>query len=149
MTTEAQLQANKQNALRSTSPKSVQGRAKASQNSAKHGLLSKDLLIHDEKLKELDSFRNGIYQSLCPQGEMEILLVENIINAAWHLRRLTKAENEVIVNSDDYFGNRGSVSAHLEDLMARAFKFFLVTNQHLNEASIKPSMNSNVFKPCA
>lgn len=115
MTSNAQLQANQQNALKSTGPRTQKGKKRSSQNSAKHGLLSKDLLIYDEKRKELDTFRNGIYASLSPQGAIEILLVEKIINSAWRLRRLTKAENELITHSDDYSSVRG---------VSRAFRGF-------------------------
>ncbi len=102
MASEAQVKANRQNALKSTGPRTIEGKACASQNSAKHGLLSKDLLILDERLEELNSFRQGIYQNLCPQGAVEVLLVEKIINAAWRLRRVTKVEGEVIMQSNRF-----------------------------------------------
>ncbi len=99
MTTESQLQANRQNALKSTGPKSIEGKHIASHNSVKHGLLSKDLIIGEENAEELQQFSDAIYQALCPQGAMEDLMVEKIVNAAWRLRRLTKAEGEFLGDS--------------------------------------------------
>lgn len=96
MTSAAQMQANRQNALKSTGPKSIQGKSVASQNSVKHGLLSSNLIIREEKLKELEQFRQAVYQALMPQGAIEELLVEKIINTAWRLRRLTLVENEIL-----------------------------------------------------
>lgn len=102
MASEHQLMANRQNALKSTGPKTVEGKAHACLNSLKHGLLTKDLLIREEKPKDLQSFRDKIYCSLCPQGAMEELFVEKIVNAAWRLRRLAKAESEFLDNGDSY-----------------------------------------------
>ncbi len=100
-----QLTANRQNALKSTGPKTLEGKANACLNSLKHGLLSKDLVIGEEKVKELQQFKDAIYQALCPQGAMEELLVEKIVNAAWRLRRLTKAEGEFLESSGSSYSS--------------------------------------------
>jgi len=111
MTSEAQIQANRQNGLRSRGPISIEGKAIASQNSIKHGLLSKDLIIRDEKPKDLQVFRDKIYQSLCPQGAMEGLLVEKIVNVSWRLRRLTKVEGEFLRDGDSMYSRRSLYQA--------------------------------------
>jgi hypothetical protein len=103
MTTEAQINANKQNALKSTGPKSIEGKSIACQNSIKHGLLSKDLLARNEQESELNSFREHIYETISPQGTVEGFLVEKLINAAWRLQRLTKIEVDIIGINDSYF----------------------------------------------
>lgn len=76
MNTEKQLRANQQNAQLSTGPKTDQGKAIASQNALKHGLLSKDLILKDECLMEFNEFRNEIYQTLEPLGCLEEVLVD-------------------------------------------------------------------------
>jgi len=102
MASEAQISANQKNARKSTGPKSSKGKVIACENSIKHGLLSKALLIRNEKAEDLESFRRGIYKALSPCGALEELLTEKIINAAWRLQRLTIAECEVL-NSSDFF----------------------------------------------
>lgn len=106
MTSEKKIETNRQNALKSTGPKSFIGKANASRNSLKHGLLSQHLIIREEKPKELELFRQGLYSALCPQSTLEEILVEKIINSAWRLRRITKVENEVL-GSKDSFCDRG------------------------------------------
>ncbi|MHC4445109.1 MAG: hypothetical protein ACYTA5_21125 [Planctomycetota bacterium] len=45
---EKQLQANRQNAKKSTGPKTPEGKARSSQNALKHGLLARQILINDD-----------------------------------------------------------------------------------------------------
>jgi len=104
MTTETQIMANRANALKSTGPKSSDGKGVASQNAFKHGLLSKDLLVQDEKRKDIENFRNQIYSTLAPHGAIEELLVEKIINAAWRLQRLMRIEVSIFEKKDYYSG---------------------------------------------
>lgn len=105
MTTEAQINANRQNALNSTGPRSSEGKSIACQNSIKHGLLSKDLLVRNEQVSELNSFREHIYETISPHGSVEEFLVEKLINAAWRIQRLTKIEVNIIGLSDSYTRN--------------------------------------------
>ena len=47
-----QIQANRDNAQKSTGPKTDEGKAIVSQNNTKHGLYSKDIIINSPKLQE-------------------------------------------------------------------------------------------------
>ena len=105
MTTKAQKMANQKNALLSTGPKSQQGKSIASLNSLKHGLLTKKLVLKEENCKELQLLREQYYAVLNPFGAIEELMVEKIINAAWRLQRLTKAETEAFEEKDYCYGS--------------------------------------------
>jgi len=52
MTTEKQVEANKQNALVSTGPVTAEGKALVSQNAVKHGIFARDLIITSGDGKE-------------------------------------------------------------------------------------------------
>jgi hypothetical protein len=57
MTSEKQAQANRRNALKSTGPKTPEGKAAVRLNANKHGLRSQEVLLSgedEEALKELD-----------------------------------------------------------------------------------------------
>ncbi|NGX29183.1 MAG: hypothetical protein K940chlam4_00010 [Candidatus Anoxychlamydiales bacterium] len=95
MTSLSKIKTNKKNALKSTGPQTSVGKEISSKNSLKHGLLSKDLIIREEKPKELELFKNNIYTSLHPQDPIEELLVEKIIGSAWRLKRVLQVENEL------------------------------------------------------
>ena len=48
MTTEAQTEANRANAQKSTGPRTPEGKAKVAQNALKHGLLAKQAVVVGE-----------------------------------------------------------------------------------------------------
>ena len=52
MTSEKQLLANQNNALMSTGPATVKGKAVISTNAIKHGIFTKDLIISSDFAKE-------------------------------------------------------------------------------------------------
>ncbi len=92
MTSEKQVRANQRNALKSTGPKTPKGKATIRHNALKHGLLSQEILLPGEDgsaLKELDE---GLRDELQPVGELESMLVDKIIAAAWRLHRLGRVE---------------------------------------------------------
>ena len=53
MATEKQIQANRNNAKKSTGPRTEQGKAASSQNALKHGLLARDAVLPGEDPAEL------------------------------------------------------------------------------------------------
>lgn len=121
MTSEKQKEANKQNALVSTGPKSIEGKNLVSQNAIKHGIFAKDLIISDgdgqENKQEYRELLDGLTASLNPAGQMECLLVEKIAVDFWRLRRVLRFETGSIrkfldmavhdyYNKKDYLGGR-------------------------------------------
>jgi hypothetical protein len=52
MTTEKQIEANKQNALVSTGPVTAEGKTLVSQNAVKHGIFARDLIVPSGDGKE-------------------------------------------------------------------------------------------------
>jgi len=81
MTSDKKAEANRRNALKSTGPKTPEGKAAVRLNALKHGLLSQNILLpgeDEEALKELDEH---LRNELQPVGELENLLVDRIISA--------------------------------------------------------------------
>lgn len=96
MASERQVGANRRNALQSTGPRSPEGKAVASRNAVKHGLLASTTLLPDEDPAELEAFAEGLLDDLQPQGAAEELLVERIVSSAWRLRRAGRIETGVL-----------------------------------------------------
>src|SRR5215212_2739794 len=92
MASKKQIAANRQNALKSTGPKTLEGKASARLNSTKHGLLSQVVLLPGEDEEALKELGERLMAELQPVGEMENLLVERIIDAVWRLRRASRVE---------------------------------------------------------
>ena len=98
MTTERQTQANRENAKRSTGPTTAAGKANVRYNAMKHGLLAEAALLPDEDEATFREFSERIRINLSPVGEIESILVEQIINCFWRLRRLSHVEAGLFVH---------------------------------------------------
>jgi hypothetical protein len=95
MASDKQIRANKRNARKSSGPKTPEGKAAVSHNALKHGLLSQEMLLPDEDESSLVQLSEHLHSQLQPVGELESLLVERIIAAAWRLRRVLTVEAEI------------------------------------------------------
>jgi len=95
MATQAQIQANRLNAEKSTGPRTEEGKRKASQNALKHGLLAQTMVIAGEDLGEFEFYRDELLGELAPAGAVETVLAQRVVNLSWRLRRAERAQNEV------------------------------------------------------
>ena len=95
-TSQKQIRANRMNALKSTGPKTPEGKRVARWNALKHGLLSKEVVIKTGGGKESGAaFRKLLTQlreDLQPEGVLEEMLVEKIAICYWRLRRVLRCE---------------------------------------------------------
>ena len=107
MTSERQAEANRQNAQKSTGPRTPAGKAVVALNGIKHGLLSRESLIKGESEAELVDFGKLLRAKLAPVGELELLFADRVISTAWRLRRLVAVETMVFNrgHSVDYVFN--------------------------------------------
>ena len=92
MTSDKQIEANRRNALKSTGPKTPQGKDAARLNALSHGLLAQEILLRGEDKDALRELSEGLRLELQPVGELENLLVERITSLLWRLRRLARVE---------------------------------------------------------
>jgi hypothetical protein len=94
------VEANRKNALRSTGPRSKQGKDAASRNSLRHGLLAKSAVIMRGPIKEdqaeFDELLSGLHDYFGPVGTAEELLVQEIAVSYWMERRAQLYENAAI-----------------------------------------------------
>ena len=88
----------------STGPKTVEGKAKSSRNSIKHGIFCKDLLLPGEDEEALRQLRNGMLLSYNPKNEAELMLVDRIIDACWRLHRVRSAESQRLTQAFPQYG---------------------------------------------
>jgi hypothetical protein len=136
MTSEKQVEANRQNALKSTGPLSIEGKSRASKNAMKHGILSKNLVVSGEKTSEYQSFRQNLIDTLQPEGTMEALLVEKIACLAWRQRRAVQAESSCFIRAYQTNGTVKALKAFFKVERVIAFKIFHDMKQILKRTSI-------------
>ena len=95
MASEAQIQANRANALKSTGPRTVGGKAVVAQNAVTHGLRATEAVIKGEDPGEFEFYREQMLEELHPAGALEAALAERAVSLAWRLRRAERLQNEV------------------------------------------------------
>ena len=96
MRTENQIRASRENAKKSTGPRTPEGKARSSKNALKHGLLSQDAVIPGEDPAEFDRHLTLYEDTYLPHNCIERELVRQIADAAWRMRRLSRIETTII-----------------------------------------------------
>jgi hypothetical protein len=87
-----------------------EGRARVAQNAVKHGLTSTRLVIREDEREEFETFRDGLLAEASPQGAFERIAFEELLHAAWNLRRFRRLEAEASTGSLDDFKNAGTAA---------------------------------------
>ena len=106
VTTDRNLVANRRNALRSTGPRTAEGKRGASQNARTHGLLAMELVVDGEDAAALDALAGSIRDALLPEGELEAALVDRIVAALWRLRRCGHVETAIFAQDPEWITAR-------------------------------------------
>ncbi len=94
MSTEAQIEANRANAQKSTGPRTPEGKAVVAQNALKHGLLARQAVIAGEDTDDYELLRDQLDAEMAPVGLLESRLVERIAGLLWRLQRAERLHNE-------------------------------------------------------
>ncbi|MCP5117041.1 MAG: hypothetical protein GY953_39965 [bacterium] len=92
MATKKQINANRQNAKKSTGPRTREGKRRVSQNALKHGLSASQVVIPGEDEAELERLGEAFVETLEPRNEVEVALVRQMVTAEWRLRRIDRVE---------------------------------------------------------
>ena len=92
MATERQIAANRNNAQKSTGPKTPEGRAAVRLNGVKHGLTAATLVLPGEAESDFDSLLADFESEHQPATPTEEALVRQMAMAQWRLRRLYHVE---------------------------------------------------------
>src|SRR5918998_1514436 len=96
MTSAKQAAANRENATKSTGPKSETGKAIAKLNAVKHGGLSPlPVLPELEAPGEWEAHLDGTLASLAPVGHLETVLAERVALILWRMNRVARFEREI------------------------------------------------------
>ena len=89
--------ANRKNAQLSTGPKTDEGKAASSRNSFKHGLHSQKMVMEGEDPAELDALRGDLLAQHQPGNVTEELLVNEMADQYWRLRRCRRIEMKLLL----------------------------------------------------
>ena len=101
MPTLAQIEANRSNSLKSTGPRSVEGKAASRFNALKTGITAKSMVIPGEDPDELAALAAGYHDQFRPATALERFLVDALVSADWQLRRLQRVEAQLWASPAD------------------------------------------------
>jgi translation elongation factor EF-Ts len=98
-------------------------------NAVRHGFLSKEAVLENEKQREFNKLTRQLVAELAPQGILEKMVVEQIIVTYWRLKRFLKLENEVFLLSGKptLSIDRRDPVAHFVDFVRRNPSFELLS----------------------
>jgi hypothetical protein len=135
---EAQKEASRRNAKRSTGPRSMRGKAASSANAVKHGVCARPLFpyglfarenllrnaLAGESKAEFEKLLDALDEAFNPADVFERLLVEKMALLLWRTRRLhryerSKVDGQINVQKIIAGGNGIKSGKELEERMAR------------------------------
>ena len=109
------VRANRQNAKKSTGPRTVSGKEKVSGNALSHGLTAEKHVIIGESIEEFNTFKNSMFKVYEPFGAYEEEIFIKLVELLWRLRRVGLIEtgifgNEILEYDSDKYKPASSIS---------------------------------------
>jgi hypothetical protein len=96
MTSFQQFQANRLNALRSTGPKSNEGKQRSRLNAVRHGLTAETVVGSLEDAEDYKAFEAAVIADYCAETAVARELVLRLASLLWRLRRATAIETDLL-----------------------------------------------------
>ena len=92
MATIQQIDANRRNALKSTGPKTPEGKAAVRMNSLRHGLRARTVVLPGENRDEFNQLCDDLEREWQPQSRTAQFYLEQMAVSQWKLTRMEVAE---------------------------------------------------------
>jgi hypothetical protein len=120
-TSKRKAEANRQNAMKSTGPKTANGKKTVSMNALKHGFFAQGLLVPHADAKEerddYDALYAGVTNHYQPAGWHEQFLAGQIVSLSWRLQRSIRGESGIIAKAleEHRYQSARSIEDHLQE----------------------------------
>jgi hypothetical protein len=101
MTSLRQIMSNRQNALRSTGPKTAEGKKRSSQNALRHGLTAETVVEPMEDPDDYRAFEASVTAAYDAETAVERELVLRLASLLWRLRRAGAIETGLMQLGDE------------------------------------------------
>ena len=92
MSTEKQRSANRENAQKSTGPKTLAGKARSARNAIQHGLYCQEVVLPWEDAAAYEELEQSFWDTCNPVDAIEAALVRQMTAAEWKLQRTQRGE---------------------------------------------------------
>ena len=118
MSTLKQIQANRLNALKSTGPKTSQGKERSRCNAIRHGLSAETVIVGLEDAHDYEAFEATVIADYDAQSAVERELVLRLASVLWRLRRATGIETSLFQTT---IKQSGQSEALMDPSLSRLF----------------------------
>ena len=98
MSSLSRILSSRANGARSRGPLTVEGKRRSSQNATSHGLLARQIVMHDESPEGFETVLTEHLDRLQPADGMEFGLIEEMVASHWRLRRAWAIETRLLEN---------------------------------------------------
>src|SRR3954454_23301062 len=92
---EERLRANRENAKKSTGPRTPEGKQRSSLNGTRHGILAQVIVLPKEDMAAYNQFTAEYAAALHPVGTVEIQLAHACADIQFRLHRMSAAEHNL------------------------------------------------------
>jgi hypothetical protein len=106
MTSHKQIVANRRNALKSTGPRTEEGKQIASRNALRHGLTAETVVEMLEDRADYQAFEEAVAADFTAESAVERELVLRLASLLWRLRRATAIETDLMSMEGDILNER-------------------------------------------
>jgi hypothetical protein len=96
MTSFRQIEANRRNAIRSTGPRTEEGKRQTRRNAVRHGLCAETVIESIEDIEDYRAFEAAVIADYDAQTAVERELVLRLASLLWRLRRATAIETDLM-----------------------------------------------------
>ena len=101
MATERQIQANRQNAQKSTGPVTPEGKKASALNALKSGLYAHNELLPWENEDDYAELVATMYRQFAPASPLAVHYLDDAISSMWEVRRIRQSISQVHTHSHD------------------------------------------------
>ena len=118
MTSWRQFQANRLNALKSTGPKSLEGKRISRRNALRHGLTAETVIDGLEDTEDYRGFEAAIISDYNAETAVERELVLRLASLLWRLRRIIAIETDLFQIQAEILRDRRNELAPVHDALS-------------------------------
>jgi hypothetical protein len=149
MTSEKQIEANRNNALLSHGPVTDAGRKRSRMNALRHGLTGQVTTMTDEDRTAHEKFSKALIQDLAPEGAMETQLAQRVATDSWRLNRISAVEDNLFALGLHEHGGKLHLEHEQIDAALTAARVFTMESKQLQlltlyEQRINRSLQKNL-----
>src|SRR5713226_7138893 len=127
---------NRENARKSTGPRTEAGKQRSSLNALRHGLTGQTVVLPSDDLAAYQRHCKGLHDQYHPKNPMEVQLTQAVADLSWRLNRITAIETNLLtLGITEHSSSVDTENDQVHDALAMA-KAFREQNRPLANLSL-------------